>query len=90
MLGLSAVAENSRSLPDDGCGSGLYLQINYDMTSGEVWSDLFAGRGHNSWEEYHDPNVLRVCFADNPMTEQEIADKIELAVEEYEYQKACS
>lgn len=59
MLGLSAVAENSRSLPDDGCGSGLYLQINYDMTSGEVWSDLFAGRGHNSWEEYHDPNVLR-------------------------------
>ena len=75
MRHLRKVVGETRMLGDD-----QYLQINYDRSDGEVWGDLFPGRAHNSWNRYHSPDVLVICFADEAMKCQELADMIARAV----------
>lgn len=54
----------------------LYNEIFYDLGSGEVWTVFQSSIGHNTWTEYHDPNVIKICNTSYHMTMQEIADAI--------------
>ena len=79
MSGLRKVAGETKSL--SGPYSPEYLQLNYDRSTGEVWTDFFYDLGHNNWQEYHDENVLRCGNLSSPHTMQEIADVIHDAVQ---------
>lgn len=82
MHGLRKVAGETKSL--SGPHSPEYLQLNYDRSTGDVWTDFFSSIGHNSWMEYRDENVLNCGSLSSPCTMQEIADAIHTAVQIYE------
>ena len=79
---------NKHGLPMNGlkkasgatCDYGYYAQeydeIFYDRSTGEIWTVYQVSLGHNSWSEYHDADVIKVCNASMHMTMQEIADRI--------------
>ena len=56
--------------------SGGYTEIFYDRSTGEIWTVDQVSLGHNSWTQYDDPNVIKICETSNHMTMQEIADRI--------------
>lgn len=56
--------------------SGGYTEVFYDKSSGEVWTVDQVSLGQNSWTEYHDPSVVKVCNTSRHMTMQQIADAI--------------
>lgn len=56
--------------------SGSYVELFYDKSNGDVWGVFHHSMGQNSWTEYHDPDVLKVCTTSRHMTMQEIADCI--------------
>lgn len=60
--------------------SGLYVQISYSPTDGQVLYDTHYSLGHNSWTQYHDPSIVFIYNASSPQTMQEIADRIYDAV----------
>lgn len=74
MLGLKRAAEETKSL--HGYYYGQYIQISYNYSTGEVFTDYHVSLGLNSWTQYFDPAVIMVCFTSEPMTMQEIADNI--------------
>lgn len=78
MSGLRTVAGETKSLT--GSYSPEYLQLNYDRSTGEVWTDFFFSIGHNDWAVYHDKNILNCGNLCAPHTMQEIADRIRDAV----------
>lgn len=65
-----------------GAYSDKYDEIFYDMSTGEVWTKFQVSIGHNSWTEYHDENIIKVCETSHHMSMQAIADAIWKAVEE--------
>ena len=79
MSGLRIVAGETKSL--SGPYSPEYLQLSYDRSTGEVWTDFFVSIGHNDWAVYHDENVLNCGNLCSPYTMQEIADAIHAAVQ---------
>lgn len=79
MHGLRKVAGETKSL--SGPYSPEYLQLNYDRSTGEVWTDFFSSIGHNNWTEYHDENVFNCGNLCSPYTMQELADIIHFAVQ---------
>lgn len=70
-----------RSACGDTCNYGdydnRYHELFYDRSTGEVWTVFRYG---NSWTEYHDKNVIKVCNTQHHMTMQEIADAIQQAL----------
>ena len=77
MHGLRAAAGDTRLAGQ----YGRYVQISYDRDTGDVLSDYFCGTTGNWRKYYNDPAVVDVCFAESPMTMQQIADAIAEAVE---------
>ncbi|MCI6255956.1 MAG: hypothetical protein MR648_05100 [Clostridiales bacterium] len=67
--------------------SGGYDEIFYDLSTGEVWTITQVSLGCNSWTEYHDRNVIKICNTSRHMTMQEISDAIYEAVR---FEKMCS
>ena len=63
-----------------GAYSPEYVEVFYDRSTGEIWTRYHYSLGQNSWTQYDDPNVIRVCTTSNHMTMQEIADRIAEAV----------
>lgn len=59
---------------------GRYNEIFYDRESGEVWTMFQCCLGQNSWTQYHNKNIIKVCNTSKHMTMQEIADAIYSAV----------
>ena len=56
----------------------LYLQINVDKSTGNVWSDLHCSIGQNSWNNYHDSNILNCGnISDKNITMVEIKAMVE-------------
>ena len=62
------------------------LQLNYDKSTGEVFTNYHYSLGQNSWSEYHDPNVKFICNLSSPCTMQQIADHI---YNKLEFMKEC-
>lgn len=77
MHGLKAASGETKNY---GYYSGSYVQINYDVSTGDVWTDYHYSLGQNSWTEYHDSDVVTVCNTSRHMTMQEIADAIADAI----------
>lgn len=69
--GLKKIAGESKKLK-----RGCYLQVNYDTKSRQVWADYIADFTHNSWVQYADPNVIRICNVVRPITMEELEDVI--------------
>lgn len=63
--------------------SGKYTEIFYDVLSGRVWTRFQFSYGMNSWTEYHDSYVIKVCNTSKHMKMQEIADKLLMRMVEY-------
>lgn len=68
--------------------SGGYTEVFFDRDNGEVWTVDQVSLGQNSWTEYHDPAVIKLCNTSRHMTMQEIADSIRVRLAEAK-QYAC-
>lgn len=77
------IRKASGETEDYGDFSGKYVEIFYDTSSGEVWTKFQYSLGGNSWTEYHDPYVIKICDTARHMKMQEIADKILTRMVEY-------
>lgn len=75
-LKIKGLKKASGETENYGYYSGKYVEIFYDIGTGEVWTKFQYSLGQNSWTEYHDSNIIKVCNASTHMTMQEIADKI--------------
>lgn len=76
--GLKKIAGESKGL--EGYYSGHYLQVNYDLETGETWTNEHCSFGQNSWTEYHDSNIINCGNISEPTTMVQIRSMIEKAV----------
>lgn len=53
-----------------------YEEIFYNRETGEVWTKFQCSIGQNSWTQYHDPAIIKICNTSRHMTMQQIADRI--------------
>lgn len=67
---------------DYGSYSGRYVEIFYDRSTGEVWGNFQCSLGQNSWSEYNDTDIVKICNTSRHMTMQEIADEIRRVLRE--------
>jgi hypothetical protein len=74
MIGLRKVAGESKSTK--GYYDGYYIQLNYNISTGELLTSEHWSLGQNSWSKYNDRDIIFICNISNPMTMQEIADTI--------------
>ena len=70
---------------DTRCGG--YTEVFYDRSTGDVWTVDQISLGYNSWTDYHDTNVIKICNTSLHMTMQAIADAIHNTLSEI---SACS
>lgn len=68
--------------------SDRYDEVFYNRASGEVWTVYQVSLGGNSWTEYHDPDIIKICNAYRHMTMQQLADAIRERVRELEAVRA--
>lgn len=73
MVGLRKASGYTENYP---AGSGQYVQISYDMETGEILTSYHVSIGQNSWMGYNDVNVILVCFTRHHLSMQMIADLI--------------
>lgn len=73
MVGLKKASGETQNY---GYYSGMYVEIFYDKADGEVWGVFQYSLGQNSWTEYHDSSIVKICNTSSHMTMQEIADAI--------------
>lgn len=74
MIGLKAASGDTKSLR--GYYSGEYVELFFDLATGEVWSKYQYSLGQNTWTVYDDDNVVKIGNFFDPATMQEIADAI--------------
>lgn len=72
MVGLKKASGETQSYRD----AAAYDEVFYDMETGEVWTRYQYSIGRNSWTEYRDRSVVKVCNTSSHMTMQQIADAI--------------
>ncbi len=60
-------------------GNGLTIQIDYDKTTGIIYTAEHAGQ---SYTEYHHDDIIYICTAKLPLTQKQIADEIKIALEQ--------
>lgn len=58
-----------------------YVQISYDLADGEVMAEYHVSV--NDWTRYRSNSIISVCNAREPMTMQDIADAVALAIDDY-------
>ena len=83
MKGLKKTAGETKGLK--GYYSGEYLEIFYDKEKKEVWGKYHYSLGQNSWTEYQDENIIKICTTSEPMTMKEIEEQIKEKVKEFYY-----
>ena len=70
---------------------GCHYQVNYDLSTGEVWCTLLT---NNNYIVYYNDNNIGVCNAMKPMTMQDVADAVDQAVYEHkmrlEWNNSCA
>lgn len=83
MTGLKATSGETKGLR--GYYTGNYIEIFYDRATGEVWGNYQVSLGQNTWTQYDDPNVIKICNVSEPRTMQEIANLVRDCV----YEEVC-
>lgn len=61
-----------------------YDEVFYNRETGEVWTRFQYSLGRNSWTEYDDPQIIKVCNTSRHMTMQAIVDAIRERMDEIE------
>ena len=59
-----------------------YVQINVDVTTGEIYTTEHADG--NSETRYHDHNLIHVVTTDKPMTMAKIDEACQIAIDDYQ------
>lgn len=72
-LNLTNIEEASEATTDWPQGSGGYNQIAYNQNSGEIIVTEHVG---DTWTEYGDPDIVRICDTTIHISAQRIADII--------------
>lgn len=75
-LKMQGLKKASGETQNYGFYSGQYNEIFYDRSTGKVWSVYQYSLGQNSWTEYEDKAIIKICNASKHMTMQQIADSI--------------
>lgn len=75
-LKINGLKKTSGYTDDYGSYSGQYVEIFFDRGTGEVWGNFQCSLGQNSWTEYRNPDVVKICNTSRHMTMQDIADEI--------------
>lgn len=75
-LTINGLRKASGATENYGCYSGCYNEVFYDEITHDVWCVFQYSLGQNSWTEYDDPTIIKVCNTSAHMTMQEIADMI--------------
>ena len=73
MIGLRKASGYTENYPES---SGEYVQVSYDKATGDVLTTYHVSLGYNSYTEYHDENVISVCYTRQHLTMQMLADII--------------
>ena len=60
-----------------------YVQISYDINTGDIFAVYHNCFGRESFINYGKSNIIHVTNADDPLSMQNIADKINNAVQLY-------
>ena len=60
--------------------SGGYTEVFYDRATGEIWTVDQISIGMNTWTQYDDPDVIKVCSTTTHKTMQQLADLVYQAV----------
>lgn len=76
--GLKKISRETKTV---NLNNGGYLQLNYNIKTGEAWTDYFVSLGSNSWKEYHDTDIINCGNIAIPMTMQAVKEMILDAVE---------
>lgn len=86
-----AVSELKANLPKSNTYySGIYMQVNYNVETGEVVTAYHYSLGHNSWTEYHDKNFILIGNYLKPLTMQRFCNDIAETVNDLQIQAiAC-
>lgn len=71
--GIKQVCSDSKTL----IRQGMYLQLNLNVKTGEVWSDKHFSIGHGTRFKYEDSNIHHVCNIDQYMTMAEIREALD-------------
>lgn len=74
MIGIRKAAGETKSLR--GYYSGEYVELHYDRSAGKVLTTYQYSLGQNTWAQYRDSSIIKVCNISEPCTMQEIADMI--------------
>ena len=74
MIGIRKAAGETKSLR--GYYSGEYVELFYDRADGSVLTDYQVSLGQNTWKQYRDASIVKVCNISEPCTMQQIADMI--------------
>lgn len=56
--------------------SGIYMQVDYNVETGELIAAYHYSLGHNNWTVYHDKNFVRIGNYIKPCTMQELVTDI--------------
>lgn len=72
--GLKKVSGETKSLR--GYYSGEYMEVFYNTATREVWSNYQYSLGQNIWTVYDNPDIIKVGNICQPMTMQQLTDKI--------------
>ena len=57
-----------------------YFEIFYHRDTGEIWTKYQVSLGRNSWTEYDDPAIIKVCDTSTHMSMQAIVDAIDVSL----------
>ncbi len=74
MIGLRKAAGATK--PTKGYYDGYYIQISYNIKTGEIHVNEHWNLGHNDYVKYHNPDIINVGNICTPTTMQGIADMI--------------
>lgn len=86
ITGLKSIAGESKNL--HGIYSGEYLQINFNLSTHEAWSDYHYALGHTSSTLYDDKDIINCGNIYEPASMATIRELIENAVTKWELEKS--
>lgn len=55
-----------------GTYDGRYVEVFFDKSTGEIWTEFQCSLGQNTWTEYHDSNVVKLVNATRHYTMAEL------------------
>ena len=85
MKGLKKASGNTANYGSYGAE---YDEIFYNRATGEIWTVYQCSLGGNSWTEYSDDSIVKICDARRHMAMQELADAIRDRVAELDAVRA--